>query len=203
MGTTAQKLAYLSDTKAVIKQAIVSKGIAVPDGTTFREYAKKISSIHDVSSLPTQDAKTVIPTTSEQIAVASGTYTTGDVKVAGDANLVPENIAEGVSIFGVQGASAGGGIGTGSKVYYDGYIFATFGYICDDGTAKLYKDNGPSGLLGDNIIYLWWYYSPGGGVEASITGNYEVLYRDSQFGCVIKVLGECHMTEYFSGGGSG
>ena len=109
MGTTAQKLAYLSDTKAVIKQAIVSKGIAVPDGTTFREYAKKISSIHDVSSLPTQDAKTVIPTTTEQIAVASGRYTTGDVKVAGDANLVAENIAEGVSIFGVVGTHVGGG----------------------------------------------------------------------------------------------
>lgn len=43
MGTTAQKFAYLSDTKAAIKQAIVSKGIAVPDGTTFREYAKKNS----------------------------------------------------------------------------------------------------------------------------------------------------------------
>lgn len=60
--------------------------------------------------LPTQGAKTVTPTTTEQIAVASGTYTTGDIKVAGDANLVAENIAEGVSIFGVQGAFAGGGI---------------------------------------------------------------------------------------------
>lgn len=57
--------------------------------------------------LPTQGAKTVTPTTTEQIAVASGTYTTGDVKVAGDANLVAENIAEGVSIFGVAGAHSG------------------------------------------------------------------------------------------------
>ena len=65
MGTTAQKFANLSDTKAAIKQAIVSKGIAVPDGTTFREYAKIISSIQDVSSLPTQGAKTVTPTTTE------------------------------------------------------------------------------------------------------------------------------------------
>lgn len=59
--------------------------------------------------LPTQGAKTVTPTTTEQIAVASGTYTTGDVKVAGDANLVAENIAEGVSIFGVTGTHSGGG----------------------------------------------------------------------------------------------
>ena len=59
--------------------------------------------------LPTQGAKTVTPTTTEQIAVASGRYTTGDVTVAGDANLVPENIAEGVSIFGVTGTHSGGG----------------------------------------------------------------------------------------------
>lgn len=59
--------------------------------------------------LTTQGAKTVTPTTTNQTAVASGRYTTGDVKVAGDANLVPENIAEGVSIFGVTGTLSGGG----------------------------------------------------------------------------------------------
>ena len=69
--------------------------------------------------LATQGTKTVTPTTTEQIAVASGLYTTGDVKVAGDANLVPENIAEGVSIFGVTGAHSGGGsveVYTGTSV---------------------------------------------------------------------------------------
>lgn len=59
--------------------------------------------------LTTQGAKSVTPGTTAQTAVASGRYTTGDVVVAGDANLVPENIAEGVSIFGVQGTHAGGG----------------------------------------------------------------------------------------------
>lgn len=61
-----------------------------------------------IQQLTTQGAKTVTPTTTEQIAVASGLYTTGDVKVAGDANLVAENIAEGVSIFGVTGTHSGG-----------------------------------------------------------------------------------------------
>lgn len=59
--------------------------------------------------LTTQGAATITPTTTNQTAVASGRYTTGDVQVAGDANLVPENIAEGVSIFGVQGTHSGGG----------------------------------------------------------------------------------------------
>ena len=179
MGTTADKLEYLQGTKAAIKQAIVNKGVAVPDGTTFRAYAEKIGDIIDVpdlsnpgaagdlrsgkqlvgadggiitgtlaevtqatpsisvsssglitasatqsggiveggsksatQQLTTQAAKTVTPGTSDQTAVASGRYTTGTVQVAGDANLVPENIAEGVSIFGVQGThSGGGGIG--------------------------------------------------------------------------------------------
>ena len=176
MGTTADKLAYLNGTKTAIKNAIVSKGVAVPDGTTFRAYAEKIGSIVKVPSLSnpgsasdlrsgkqlagadgsvitgtlaevtqatpsisvsssglitasatqsggiveggtksatqqltTQGAKTVTPTTTNQTAVASGRYTTGDVVVSGDANLVPENIAEGVSIFGVDGTHSGGG----------------------------------------------------------------------------------------------
>ena len=58
--------------------------------------------------LTTQGAKTVTPGTAAQTAVASGRYTTGNVDVAGDANLVPENIAEGVSIFGVTGTHSGG-----------------------------------------------------------------------------------------------
>lgn len=61
--------------------------------------------------LTTQGAATITPGTTAQTAVASGRYTTGDVVVAGDANLVPENIAEGVSIFGVTGTHSGGGGG--------------------------------------------------------------------------------------------
>lgn len=62
--------------------------------------------------LTTQGAKTVTPGRTAQSAVASGYYTTGEVQVAGDANLVPENIAEGVSIFGVTGTHSGGGLET-------------------------------------------------------------------------------------------
>lgn len=195
MGTTADKLAYLIGTKTAIKNAIVAKGVAVPDGTTFRAYAEKIGSIVKVPSLSnpgsasdlrsgkqlagadgsvvtgtlaevtqaapsisvssgglitasatqsggiveggtksatqqltTQAAKTVTPGTTNQTAVASGRYVTGNVVVAGDANLVPENIAEGVRIFGVTGVFNGESVETvtgtfardGFSVYYAG-----------------------------------------------------------------------------------
>lgn len=66
--------------------------------------------------LPTQAAKTVTPGTTNQTAVASGRYTTGAVTVKGDANLKAENIAEGVSIFGVTGAHSG------AKIAYGTYL---------------------------------------------------------------------------------
>jgi hypothetical protein len=50
-----------------------------------------------------QAAKTITPSVENQIAVPSGYYTGGDVTVAGDNNLKAENIAKGVSIFGVEG----------------------------------------------------------------------------------------------------
>ena len=58
--------------------------------------------------LPTQAAKAVTPATNEQVAVEAGVFTTGDIVVEGDANLVPENIKSGVSIFGVDGTHEGG-----------------------------------------------------------------------------------------------
>lgn len=64
--------------------------------------------------LTTQGAKTVTPGTTNQTAVASGRYTTGAVTVKGDANLVPENIAEGVSIFGVTGTLSSAKVASGT-----------------------------------------------------------------------------------------
>lgn len=53
--------------------------------------------------LSTQSGKTVTPSTEQQTAVATRKYTTGNVYVAGDSNLIADNIKNGVSIFGVTG----------------------------------------------------------------------------------------------------
>lgn len=45
MGTTAEKLNYLAQTKGAIKSAIIAKGVDVTDDDTFRSYASKIQEI--------------------------------------------------------------------------------------------------------------------------------------------------------------
>lgn len=69
----------------------------------------------NTSNLSTQAAATITPSTSSQTAVAAGKYTLGAVTVAGDANLVAENIKKDVSIFGVTGSYEGGGSVSGIK----------------------------------------------------------------------------------------
>lgn len=78
----------------LITASAVQAGGIVADGT-----------MSATQQLTTQGAKTVTPSTSTQTAVASGRYTTGAVQVAGDANLKPENIVNGKSIFGVSGSA--------------------------------------------------------------------------------------------------
>lgn len=54
-------------------------------------------------TIPVRQAAVITPGCAEQTAVPAGTYAAGDVKVAGDGNLVPSNIKSGVSIFGATG----------------------------------------------------------------------------------------------------
>lgn len=57
--------------------------------------------------MTTQAGTTINPGTSRKLAVQSSRYTTGDIYVAGDSNLVADNIKKGVSIFGVSGSYEG------------------------------------------------------------------------------------------------
>lgn len=45
MGTIADKLSHLAETKSQIKAAIEAKGVEIPEGTSFREYAPLIGDI--------------------------------------------------------------------------------------------------------------------------------------------------------------
>ena len=49
MGTTAEKLEYLSDTKELIRLAIIEKGVQVDTSDTFRSYRKTESRTYSTS----------------------------------------------------------------------------------------------------------------------------------------------------------
>lgn len=100
-------------TQATPSISVSSSGLITASATQTAGYVSA-GTKSDTEQLTTQAAKTITPSTSSQTAVASGRYTTGAVTVAGDANLKAENIAEGVSIFGVTGTHSGGSSGGGN-----------------------------------------------------------------------------------------
>ena len=128
MGTIADKLAYLAETKEQIRQAIEGMGVSVPKTTIFRKYAEKIKAITGdatataanilsgktayvkgkklTGTIPSKAAQTYTPGTASQI-IAAGQYLEGDQTIQGDPNLVAENIASGKSIFGIVGNAPG------------------------------------------------------------------------------------------------
>ena len=54
MGTIAEKLTYLNNTKTAIKNAVIAKGVSVSDTDTFRSYADKIGQISGGSAPATK-----------------------------------------------------------------------------------------------------------------------------------------------------
>lgn len=63
--------------------------------------------ITNASAEPTLQARTITPTATQQIVTPDSGYDgLSQVTVSGDANLTPENIKEGVSVFGILGTLA-------------------------------------------------------------------------------------------------
>lgn len=91
-----------------------------------------------------QAALTITPGTANQ-TVAAGKYLQGAITVTGDANLKPENIAAGVTIFGVTGTHEGsGGGGGGSSTAGVQYNVGT---TAPEDTNLFWVDSGNGNLL--------------------------------------------------------
>lgn len=77
-------------------------------------------------SIPTRGAATITPGTANQTAISAGYYASGNVIVAGSANLVPGNIRKGVNIFGKVGTFEGSAVNP-FYLIKDGGFDATYG----------------------------------------------------------------------------
>lgn len=133
MGTTTEKLTYLQGTKDAIKNAIVAKGVAVPEGTTFRGYAEKIGEIQTGGEKVTGNIDYTMMTIVyiEDNEVKKLEYSSGVIKV---------NKGSMLNIFGQMGSLLEIPVVEGGaelkKNFGDRYNFNAFYLITGDFTIK-------------------------------------------------------------------
>lgn len=103
----------------------------VLQGKTFYSGDKDIKT----GNIPSKGSETFTPSTSNQ-TIASGQYLSGTQTILGDPDLIPENIKDGVNIFGVNGTlqvvSTDGHLdfdGSGDRVQMGNYSIYNFGTI--------------------------------------------------------------------------
>lgn len=84
-----------------------------------------------VQNIPVQLAVSITPSESEQLLCEAGKWTTGDLLIVGDENLITSNIKNGVEIFGLTGTFTGwvdesAPVGVAATVVGgSGYVYAT------------------------------------------------------------------------------
>lgn len=123
------KLQYLLGTKDYIRQCIQQKGVSVPASNTFRQYGDRILEIEGSGGSETPEMNlqegTATPTGKTfDMTPSIGYDGFSKVTVLGDSNLKAENIAEGITIYGITGTLApqpvvGGLIPDAYKGFFD------------------------------------------------------------------------------------
>lgn len=112
---SAQSKSVATATQATPSISVNSAGKITASATQSAGYVSA-GTKSATKQLTVQAAQTITPGTTDK-TIASGRYLTGTQTIKGDANLVPENIASGVTIFGVEGSleagTGGGGEGGG------------------------------------------------------------------------------------------
>ncbi len=104
MGSTAEKLEYLKNTKTAIREAISFHGKEISDNDSFRSYADKIKAL--TPNVIRQDCLEINPNFANG---DSGIFLLNDViyksvLIKKPENLIPENIIANVNVGGVLGS---------------------------------------------------------------------------------------------------
>ena len=96
------------DTLTDIAKSIKTKTGKASQSIKGQDFAKEINSIPTYidGTIPTTDITSITPGTKSQ-KIPAGVYTAKEITIQGDPNLTPENIAHGVTIFGVTGSNTG------------------------------------------------------------------------------------------------
>lgn len=152
-----------------------------------------------VQPTSTKTATTYTPSTADQ-TIAAGTYCSGVQTIKGDANLKAENIASGVSIFGVTGTHSGGSSGGGGSVEtctvavrQDGPLspmptYPTFYYTDENLSIKTLTRNSADITIAKNTVIAISGWSG----MCYAEGSCEEIFHAS-LNAAYKVTGDCTM----------
>ena len=143
-------------------------------------------------NLTTRAATTITPGTSKKTACASGVYTTGAITVAGDTNLIADNIKSGVSIFGVTGTYGGGSSDFRVLVkedvnlidpmqsFYVNNVFNTISSIDDILSISVFRFETEAGAYNTTVYYA--YYSVPANINLCVYGTTNNLSGEQNAG---------------------
>lgn len=116
-------------------------------------------------SIQSQAAQTITPSTTDQ-TISSGKYLSGTQTIKGDANLLAENIKEGVELFGITGTYTGGDTVNPYKgktiVAFGDSIIAGWGWKEGTGIVQPLKEKYPDGT---------WINNAESGANIAISNN--------------------------------
>lgn len=131
------KTTYANGQKVTGSLVLSAPSIDVSSSGLITSTANGLS---NTSQLTTQSGTVITPSTSS-ITIPSGVYTTGDIQVLGDSNLVAENIKSGTSIFGIDGTAS-----SDSKI--------TMITVTGDGTTSLFVNYDGNGVQPSFIMVM-------------------------------------------------
>jgi hypothetical protein len=153
-----------------------------------------------VKPTSTKSATTYTPSTANQ-TIAAGTYCSGTQTIIGDANLIPENIISGKSIFGIAGTAeseSGGGAIKTATVTLANSIYPTYPvcYMSPSGAQQTTHRASPFTCVVPSIMYL-----NDGNANSNLSGSITKLYKSTST-LILNITGDGTITLASSGGGN-